>query len=74
MNALLPTNLKIDTKNRIVRSVYKNCQGKPLSVINSKLYPQSNYLYNCITTFIFKNICAELSCFTEGFYGILKLQ
>lgn len=72
VNALLPTNFKIDTENRLERSVYKTCEGKPLPVINSKLYPQNYYWYSCITTH-FKNIGAEYICFTVGFFGILLL-
>ena len=70
VNALLPDNLKIDIDNRIERSVYKTCEGKPLPVINSKLYPQSYYWYSSITTY-FKNIGAEYICFTAGLHGIL---
>lgn len=58
VNALLPDNLKIDIENRLERSVYKICQGKPLPVINSKLYPQNYYWYSCTTTY-FKNIGAD---------------
>lgn len=46
VNELLPDNLKIDIDNRLERSVYKTCQGKPLPVINSKLYPQNYYWYS----------------------------
>lgn len=72
VNTLLPDNLKIDTENRIDRSVYKTCEGKPLPVINSKLYPQSYYWYSSITTY-FKNICAEYICFTAGLHGVLVI-
>lgn len=41
VNSLLPDNLKIDIEKRLERSVYKTCQGTPLPVINSKLYPQN---------------------------------
>ena len=70
VNALLPENLKIDIENRLERSVYKTCQGKPLPVINSKLYPQIYYWYSCTTTY-FKNIGADFICFTIGLNGIL---
>ena len=72
VNALLPENLNIDIENRLERSVYKTCQGKPLPVINSKLYPDSYYWYSCITTY-FKNLGAEFICFTVGNYGILVI-
>lgn len=70
VNALLPENLNIDIENRLERSVYKTCQGKPLPVINSKLYPQNYYWYSCTTTY-FKNIGADFICFTIGLNGIL---
>lgn len=70
VNALLPSNLKIDIENRLERSVYKTCEGKPLPVINSKLYPQNYFWYSCITSY-FKKIGAEYICFTAGLYGIL---
>ena len=46
VNALLPDNLKIDIENRLERSIYKTCEGKPLPVVNSKLYPQNYYWYS----------------------------
>lgn len=70
VNALLPENLNIDIENRLERSVYKTCQGKPLPVINSKLYPQNYYWYSCTTTY-FKNIGADFIYFTIGLNGIL---
>ena len=70
VNALLPENLNIDIENRLERSVYKTCKGKPLPVINSKLYPQNYYWYSCTTTY-FKNIGADFICFTIGLNGIL---
>ena len=72
VNDLLPEYLKIDTENRIERSVYKTIEGKPLPVINSKLYPQNYYWYSCVTTY-FKNIGAEYICFTVGLYGVLVI-
>lgn len=50
MNALLSDNLKIEIENRIERSFNKTCQGKPLSVIILKLYPQYYYWYSCTNT------------------------
>ena len=72
VNGLLPNDLKIDTKNRIERSVYKTANGKPLPVINSKLYPNNFYWYSCITKY-FKVIGAEFICFTAGNYGIIVI-
>lgn len=72
VNGLLPNDLKIDTKNRIERSVYKSANGKPLPVINSKLYPDNYYWYSCITKY-FKEIGAEFICFTAGNYGIIVI-
>lgn len=72
VNNLLPENLKINTDNRIERSIYMTCEGKPLPVINSKLYPQGYYWYSCITMH-FKNIGAEYICFTAGLNGILVI-
>lgn len=70
VNSLLPSNLKIEIENPIERSVYKTIEGKPLPIINSKLYPEGFYWYSCITKY-FKNIGAEYICFTAGFSGIL---
>lgn len=50
MKALLSDNLKIEIENRIERSFNKTCQGKPLSVIILKLYPQYYYWYSCTNT------------------------
>ena len=70
VNALQPDNLKIDIENRLERSVYKTFQGKPIHVIDSKLYHQNYYWYSCTTTY-FKNIGADFICFTIGLNGIL---
>lgn len=72
VNALLPENLKIDIENRLERSVYKTVEGKPLPIINSKLYPQNYYWYSCVTSY-FKQMGCEQICFTAGNYGVLVI-
>lgn len=72
VNSLLPDNLKIDTKNRVERSVYRTISGSPLPIIKSKLYPNNYYWYSSITKY-FKEIGAEYICFTEGLSGIIIL-
>lgn len=72
VNALLPENLKIDIENRLERSVYKTVEGKPLPIINSKLYPQNYYWYSCVTSY-FKQIGCEKICFTAGNFGALVI-
>lgn len=69
---LLPDNLKFDTTERIERSVYRTVEGKPLPIINSKLYPQNYYWYSCVTSY-FKQMGCEQICFTAGNYGILVI-
>lgn len=70
--SLLPDNLKIDTGNRIERSVYRTISSLPLPIINSKLYPDNYYWYSSITKY-FKEIGAEYICFTAGLSGIIIL-
>jgi hypothetical protein len=72
VNSLLPDNLKVDTGNRIERSVYRTKSGSPLPIINSKLYPEKYYWYSSITKY-FKGIGAEYICFTAGLSGIIVL-
>ena len=72
VNSLLPDNLKVDTGNRVERSVYRTISGSPLPIINSKLYPDNYYWYSSITKY-FKEIGAEYICFTAGLSGIIIL-
>lgn len=67
---LLPDSMKFNPSKRIERSVYETKEGKPLPIINSRLYPQNFYWYSCVTSH-FKAIGAESICFTAGNYGIL---
>ncbi|MBE6300946.1 MAG: hypothetical protein E7085_03695 [Parabacteroides distasonis] len=72
VNTLLPDNLKIDTEKSIERSVCRTVEGKPLPIVNSKLYPAKYYWYSCITKY-FKEIGTEYICFTVGLNGILVI-
>lgn len=72
VNNLLPDNLKIDIENRLERSIYITKDGKPLPILNSKLYEADYYWYSSITTY-FKKKGAEYICFTAGLNGILVI-
>lgn len=72
VNNLLPAELKIDTLNKIERSVYRTSIGKPLPIINSKLYPNNIFWYSCLTKY-FKELGAEFICFTAGIFGIIVI-
>lgn len=72
VNALLPEHLKINTKDRIERSIYATSEGKLLPVLNSKLYPDNYFWYSSITHY-FKKMGAEYICFSAGLMGIFVI-
>lgn len=72
VNSLLPDKYKFDSLNKIERSIFRTKEGKPLPVLNSKLYPQNYFLYNTLTDY-YKSIGVEHICFTAGLAGVFVI-
>ena len=70
VNALLPSNLKIQTTNPLEKGIYRTETGKLLPVLNSKYYDSSNGFWYSSTTSYYKTLGVEEICFTAGLLGI----
>lgn len=70
---ILPDNLKFSASDKIERSIYRSSNGKPLAIVNSKLYPDGTYWFSCVTKY-FKDKGVESICFVCANSGVILVS